>query len=167
MPPSPHGVLVCADIPEGSVEFRGADFSWGSRAWAGQTDILPGDTDSGAPAATSEDPKAISSNPEKALPAAAKTWDMEACGGGRNQEEQNAASGVNSLNAASAIYGAAAAASKKDYTAPLTLYSPEFTIAPGEFVGVAGEVGFTLLRSFISRVGISLWEFSLGIYFGQ
>lgn len=125
-------VVASADIPEGTVEFRGADFAWGSRAWAGQPDSPPGDADSNAPAVTY-----TPSRPTSAASTAFKTGDIEA-GGGGDQGTKARRTRAASTNGEEG--SAQDAKSDSKYTAPLTLHSPRFTISPGEFVGVAGEV---------------------------
>jgi hypothetical protein len=130
--PSHSSSLTLADIPEGTLEFRGADFAWGSRAWAGQPDVMPGEHGAVEPKATS--PK---SSAPKAAAAASKPWDLEAGGGGDQKKAHAEANGA-ATEVADGMDGPA----KKDTNgkAPLTLHGLKFSVAPGEFVGVAGEV---------------------------
>lgn len=90
------------------IEFRGANFSWGSRAWAGKPDLLPQDA---APRLSQEDAARRGRSAVTAAPAA---------GGGQAAANRN---------------GAAPAA------APVTLHALRFRVEPGQFLGIAGEVG--------------------------
>jgi hypothetical protein len=130
--PSHSSSRTHADIPEGTLEFRGADFAWGSRAWAGQPDVMPGEHGAVEPEAMS--PKSAA---PKAPAAASKAWDLEAGGGGDQGKTHAEANGA-ATEVANGIDGHA----KKDTNgkAPLTLHGLKFSVAPGEFVGVAGEV---------------------------
>eukprot|EP00892_Ulva_mutabilis_P006809 jgi/Ulvmu1/44/UM001_0047.1 len=92
-----------AGVAEGAIEFRGANFAWGSRAWAGKPDIMPHDS---AP---------------------------------RLSQEAPAASGRVATAAAAARPSVDAPAGV--VSAPLTLHAPRCDVAPGQFVGVVGEVG--------------------------
>lgn len=89
-----------AGVADGAVEFRGADFAWGSRAWAGKPDILPHD----APPRLSHDVAA------------------------RRRSVMSSAAVLQRRSGRPAV-------------APLTLHAPKFQVAPGQFVGIAGEVG--------------------------
>lgn len=116
------------------MEFCGADFAWGSRAWAGQPGDTPGDSDSSAPEGTS-----TPSQPASALAPASKTWDIEAGGG---SVVSKTATDTKTPGASSNSGGARDQRSQQDsqYTAPLTLHGPLLSVSPGEFVGIAGEV---------------------------
>lgn len=95
---------LCAGVEEGAIEFRGANFSWGSRAWAGKPDVLPQD----APPRLSQE--VVARHPMR---------------NGRTPGAE----------------AAAAAARSSGGTAPITLHALNFRIEPGQFVGIAGEVG--------------------------
>lgn len=95
------------------MELNGASFAWGSRAWEGQPDVLPGDTDS-------EAPSTADSKSKKDQPASTMATDIEA----------QIKPGIDSRSSDS-----------KELRAPTTLHNLECKISPGEFIGVAGEVG--------------------------
>jgi hypothetical protein len=128
-------LLSFAGIPEGTVEFCGAAFAWGSRAWAGQRDVVPGELNYGDHKPSKDETKdSKTAVPKPATPS--KEADIET--GVVNTSRVNNGSSSNSKDA--------------DYTAPVTLYNPVFRIAPGQFVGVAGEVWLLIRCSCILHV---------------
>lgn len=104
---------MAADLPEGSIEFRGANFSWGSGAWAGQPDVVPESLDEPHPEGSEH-----------------KT---EASGDTRKSSSKevsaNRQDGVVERKEGGGVM-----------CSPLTLFAPRFTVSSGEFLGVAGEV---------------------------
>ena len=99
-------------MSEGAVEFNGASFAWGSRAWEGQPDVLPGETD-----------------PESSSTCSSKSQQEKLAGTMHPDVEPQVKAGMDSKSSHS-----------RECRAPTTLHSLKFKFSPGEFVGVAGEV---------------------------
>jgi hypothetical protein len=118
-------VHVHAGVPVGYLEFCGADFSWGSGAWAGLPDTLPGSS------ATNDSPAGSKGKQSAGIKKATKGEKVVIKRGGNVQD------GVASATDAQEAEGA---------RATVTLHAPCVKVMPGEFVGVAGEVRIVLTQ---------------------
>lgn len=104
------------DILKGSIEFRGANFSWGSGAWAGLPDTTPGKT-----------PKSDESLHHSAQKIDNTAQSTPICRGASSQTDNEQDGVISTME-------------KANTRAELTLHAPMIKVSPGEFIGVTGEV---------------------------
>jgi ABC-type multidrug transport system fused ATPase/permease subunit len=170
-PPPPPNVVseAAADKglggvpPVGTVQLRGADFSWarngaasaalqsfscsvvagkkGKAGAAGEAAATPAASENGAAngsAAAAAGAKKDATTPSAATPES----DVELGGAAADQQQQQQGGDAADASAASALAAAtAAAAAEGRSTSALTLRGVRLDIKPGELVGVCGEVG--------------------------